>query len=208
MNKQRLEALAEGIFAIVMTLLVIEIQVPEIHHTVTNYELFEAIAKLTPLFLSYILSFLVLATFWRAHVFMISYYTKEIDNHVININILFFMLIGLIPFSSHLLGTYPESQFAVIWYGINISMISISLYILRIYLKLTKKLDFEKFNSKDRRYSRIRLLIPLISTILVIPISFWNTSVSIFIYTFIVLFNFFPGGIVFFEKLFSIKQSK
>lgn len=206
MNKQRLEALAEGIFAIVMTLLVIEIRVPEIHHIVTNKELSEAVFELTPLFLSYILSFFVLSTFWRAHLYMISYITKEIDNHVLNINILFFMLIGLIPFSSHLLGSYPNSQFAIIWYGINISLISLTLFVLRTYLKLSKKVDPDKFYTKDRKYSRIRLLIPLIATLLVIPISFWNTNFAIFIYTFVVVFNFFPGGIYFIENILGLKK--
>ncbi len=206
MNKQRLEALAEGIFAIVMTLLVIEIRVPEIHHIVTNKELSEAVFELTPLFLSYILSFFVLSTFWRAHLYMVSYITKSIDNHVLNINILFFMLIGLIPFSSHLLGSYPNSQFAIIWYGVNISLISLTLYGLRTYLKLTKRFDPEKFYTKDRKYSRIRLLMPLIATLLVIPISFWNTNFAIFIYTFVVVFNFFPGGIYFIENILGLKK--
>lgn len=148
MNKQRLEALSEGIFAIVMTLLVIEIRVPEIHHTITNKELSEAVFELTPIFLSYILSLFVLVTFWRAHLYMISYISKEIDNHVLNINILFFMLIGLILFSSHLLGSYPYNQFAIIWYGINISLISLTLFGLRTYLKLSKKLILKNFIQK------------------------------------------------------------
>ena len=202
MNKQRLEALAEGIFAIVMTLLVIEIKVPEIHHTVTNAELGEAVRQLTPLFLSYMLSFTVLATLWRAHVFMISYYAKKIDTHIVIFNIIFFIFVALLPFSAHLLGEYHYTQFAIIFYGINISLLSLILYGLRTYMRLSHNIDEDKFYTSDRKYTRIRILLPLLSTLLAIPLSFWNTNISLVMYTFVVLFNFFPGGITFIERIY------
>lgn len=203
MNKQRFEALAEGIFAIVMTLLIIEIKVPEIHHIVTNKELSEAVRELTPLFLSFILSFTVLATLWRGHVFMISYCAKAIDINIININIIFFILVALFPFSAHLLGSYHYTQFAIIFYGINISLLCLTLYGLRTYMRISGNIDKEKFYTSDRRYSRIRILLPLFCSILAMPLSFWNTNISIIMYTFVVLFNFFPGGIVFIENIFT-----
>ena len=201
MNKQRFEALTEGIFAIVMTLLVIEIKVPEIHHIATNLELWEAIKELTPLFLSFILSFTVLATLWRAHVFMISYYAKSIYTHIININIIFFFLVALLPFSAHLLGAYHYTQFAIIFYGLNISLLSLTLYGLRTYMRISGNIDSEKFYTSDRKYTRIRILLPLLCSMLAIPLSFWNTNISIIMYTFVVLFNFLPGGIVFIENI-------
>lgn len=203
MNRQRLEALTEGIFAIVMTLLVIEIKVPEIHHIATNKELWEAVRDLTPLFFSFILSFTVLATLWRAHVFMISYYAKSIDTNIVNINIIFFILVALLPFSAHLLGSYHYTQFAIIFYGINISLLSLTLYGLRTYMRISGNIDKEKFYTPDRRYSRIRTLLPLFCSILAIPLSFWNTNISIIMYTFVVLFNFLPAGIVFIENIFT-----
>jgi uncharacterized membrane protein len=160
------------------------------------------VRELTPLFISFILSFTVLATLWRAHVFMISYYAKSIDAHMVNINIVFFIFVALLPFSAHLLGEYNYTQFAIIFYGINISLLSLTLYGLRRYMIVSGNIDKEKFYTPDRKYSRIRVLLPLLCSMIAIPLSFWSTKISIIMYTFVVIFNFFPGGIVFIENLF------
>ena len=65
----RLEALADGVFAIVMTLLVLELGVPVVAEA-TNAEIGEALAEMWPEFLIYALSFLVLGAFWLMHKMM------------------------------------------------------------------------------------------------------------------------------------------
>ena len=103
MNHNRLDQLADGIFAIVMTILVFDIKVPAIWGPVDNFGLWLEIKKLFPLLLSYILSFSLLFTYWRAHHFFVSIYAKNVDSMLTNINALFFMLISLIPFSASIL---------------------------------------------------------------------------------------------------------
>jgi uncharacterized membrane protein len=93
-----------GIFAIVMTILVFEIRVPELQSNATSWDIALALRNATPLFLSYMLSFAVLFTYWRAHHFITSVYAKNIDIRLTNINAVFFFFVALIPFSSHLLG--------------------------------------------------------------------------------------------------------
>src|SRR3989344_7256968 len=97
MNHTRLDQLSDGIFAIVMTILVFQIELPELWGPVTNLGLWLEVEKLLPLALSYVLSFALLFTYWRAHHFFISIYAKNIDSMLTNINALFFMLISLVP---------------------------------------------------------------------------------------------------------------
>src|SRR4051812_17999991 len=102
MKQLRLEALADGIFAIVMTILVFEIRVPELLAP-TNQSLLYTLTDLLPVFLSYLLSFSLLFTYWRAHHFTASVYSKNIDITMTNINAIFFFFVALVPFSSHFL---------------------------------------------------------------------------------------------------------
>src|SRR3989344_2871460 len=106
MSHARLDQLSDGIFAIVMTILVFEIKVPTIWGPLDNMGLWLEIKHLLPLFLTYILSFTLLFTYWRAHHFFVSVYAKNIDSMLTNINALFFMLISLVPFSASILGQF------------------------------------------------------------------------------------------------------
>src|SRR3989338_5087526 len=98
MSHTRLDQLSDGIFAIVMTVLVFEINLPIIFGTIDNAQLWIEIKNLLPVFLSYVLSFALLFTYWRAHHFFISIYAKNVNSMLSNINALFFMLISLVPF--------------------------------------------------------------------------------------------------------------
>jgi uncharacterized membrane protein len=122
MKQHRFEALADSIFAIVMTILVFEIRVPIYDGIVSDKTLFDAIMNIYPLFLSYLLSFSLLFTYWRAHHFITSVLAKNIDLKLSNLNALFFLFVGLVPFSSHLLGAYSYTETAIITFAVNIIM--------------------------------------------------------------------------------------
>ncbi len=128
MKQTRLDQLADGIFAIVMTLLVLEIRVPIIDGPLTNAAVLEALISVMPLFLSYLLSFMLLFTYWRGHHYIASVLAKNTDNTLTTINAFFFLFVGLDPFSTLLLGKYAESQAVIIIYGVHIIIIGLLLY--------------------------------------------------------------------------------
>src|ERR1700690_1942820 len=134
MNHARLDQLSDGIFAIVMTILVFQIKLPAILGPTDNSGLWSEITKLLPLILSYILSFALLFTYWRAHHFFISVYAKTIDSKLTNINALFFMLISLVPFSASILGQFSRNELSVIIFGIHIILIGLVLFWMRNYV--------------------------------------------------------------------------
>ena len=171
MKTSRIDGLADGIFAIVMTLLIIEIRVPEFHKNTNNLELWHALTKLGPLCLSYVLSFSLLFTYWRAHAFVIAN-AKAFNIKLTNQNALFFFFVGLIPFTTHLLGRYNYTQLAIVLYGLNIILIGLSLFRMKKYIMKSNHLDASLLTSKSIRHANIRLLIPVICSLLAILICF------------------------------------
>ena len=121
-SKSRIEMLTDGIFAIVMTLLVLEITVPQLAHSeVVAGELPKRLFELWPVIYSYALSFVILGFFWISHHDQF-YYIKRANRIFAWITIFYLMFIAFIPFSTALLGEYTSQQISVVIYGINIAV--------------------------------------------------------------------------------------
>lgn len=189
MKQSRLDELSDGIFAIVMTILVFEIRIPELPSPVTNFDLVMAFKPLIPLFMSYLLSFSLLFTYWRAHHFIASVYAKNLDSRLININALFFLLIGLVPFTTQLLGHYSTVQAAIVMYGIHMILISLTVLWMREYVFNSKSIENADVDPIELRNGMIRTYIPIISGLLAIIVSFYSIKISLVFYTFAILFN-------------------
>ena len=200
MNHTRLDQLSDGIFAIVMTVLVFQIELPAIWGPVGNLELWSEIKKLLPLLLSYILSFSLLFTYWRAHHFFISIYAKNVDSTLININALFFMLISLVPFSASILGQYGKNELSVAIFGAHIILIGLTLYWMRRYVIYSPHIQNPEISAREIRGSTIRTLAPVIFALVAIPLSFINIKLSLTLFTLAVIFNLSSYSTRFFEK--------
>jgi len=101
----RLETLTDGIFAFSMTLLVLFIDVPKSHHLNDPIQLHNYLSTQYPQFLSYLVTFLLLANFWIMH-HQISNHIKKTDKLHLWLNIVFMLFIVLLPFFSVVLGDY------------------------------------------------------------------------------------------------------
>ncbi len=204
MKKERLDSLADGIFAIVITLLVIEIRVPELHGIVTNSELLYAIYELYPLFLAYVLSFSLLFTYWKAHNYLLSVYAKNINPVLLNYNALFFFFVALVPFSAHMLGRYSDTQVGVTILGLNTICIGLTLMFMRRYILQSKDIENaeEATTARNMRHGTIRTLVPVIVSALAIILSFANIQVALLLFTIAVLFNLIPQSASWVDKIF------
>lgn len=117
-DKGRLESLSDGVFATVMTVLVLSLSIPTIigasNAVVTSY-----VVGLGPTILSYVMSFLILAVFWARHNSIFRFIAR-VDNGVIWLNMLFLLTVGFVPFSTELLGRFWNTEIATIIYGSNL----------------------------------------------------------------------------------------
>lgn len=201
MSHTRLDQLSDGIFAIVMTILVFEIKVPIIFGPISNNELWLEIENLLPLFLSYLLSFSLLFTYWRAHHFFVSIYAKNIDSMLTNINALFFMLVSLIPFSARILGEFSKNELSIVIFATHIILIGLSLYWMRRYVLYSEHIKNPEISKKDIRGSTIRTLVPVVFAIIAIAICFWNITASLTLLTLAVIFNLSSYSTQLFENI-------
>lgn len=201
MNHARLDQLSDGIFAIVMTILVFQIKLPAIWGPIDNLGLWSEIGKLLPLLLSYILSFALLFTYWRAHHFFISIYAKNVDSMLININALFFMLISLVPFSASILGQFGKNELAVIIFGVHIILIGLTLYWMRRYVIYSPHIQNPEISKHEIRGSTVRTLAPVVFALIAIPLSFFSVELSLFLFTLAVIFNLSSYSTKLFEKI-------
>lgn len=194
MKQQRLDGLADGIFAIVMTLLVIELRVPKFTGKVDDLTLWTEFMKLGPVFLSLIISFALLFTYWRAHHFITSVYAKNLTVGLANINALFFFLIALVPFTAHLLGEYPSSHTSITIYGTHIIAIGIVLYFMRRHVEMSPKIETAIITKADRRSGYIRILFPVFAASVAILFGYVNPIVSTVLFAAAILFNLLPAS--------------
>lgn len=189
MKQARLDQLADSIFAIVMTILVFEIRIPDYIGIVSEQTLFQSLLNLSPVFLSYLLSFSLLFTYWRSHHFIESILAKNIDTHFSNLNAIFFFFVALVPFSSHLLGKYSYSQTAIIFFALNIILIGLSLFRMRQYVINSKTIENASFTKSENEHANMRILFPVGAAIVAIMMSFFSSVLAILLFTIAILFN-------------------
>ena len=189
MKQARLDQLADSIFAIVMTILVFEIRIPDFFGIVSDKELFDALITILPVFLSYLLSFSLLFTYWRSHHFIESILAKNIDTRFSNLNAVFFFFVGLVPFSSRLLGQYSYSKTAIIFFALNIILIGLSLYKMRQYVIKSKNIENESFTKIENKHANMHILFPVGAAMIAIIVSFFSNNVAIALFTVAILFN-------------------
>lgn len=202
MTHHRLGQLSDGIFAIVMTLLVFEVRLPDFYVSPSNAMLWSAIKTLEPALISYVLSFSLLFTYWRAHHFFVSIYAKNVDLMLTNINAVFFMLISLIPVSASLLARYSGTELAVTIFGVHIILIGLVLYWMRRYVLYSEHIKNPEISHREIFGSTVRTLMPVFFALVAILISFVNIKVSLGLFTLAVIFNLSSISTRMFEKMF------
>jgi len=118
-GKGRVEALADGVFAIAMTLLILEIKVPDIPPGELSH-LPRAILALWTKALVYVASFLVIGVFWVGHHAQL-HYIRHTNRPFLWMNLVFLLLVSAVPFSAALLGRYPNEPIAAVLYCLHLS---------------------------------------------------------------------------------------
>jgi uncharacterized membrane protein len=199
MKSHRISSLTDAVFAIIMTLLVIDIKVPEISHTATPSELSSAVFEAFPLMASFSISFTLLATYWMAHNYILYNYVAKTDRVFNYLNMLFLLTSSFVPFSAHLLGQYPENNFAITFYSCNIIIIGLSLYVLRQYILDRSNLLQENIRSKDVIHGTIRIFLPPVFAALAIIFAYLDKGLTYILLIFPFVFNILPGGLNYLE---------
>src|SRR5437763_13381123 len=113
--KQRLETLADGVFAIVVTLLVLEIKIPDLPRDASIGAMAHALRLQAPVFFSFAVTFLIAGAFWFLHQ-MSFHWIHRIDRPLVFINLGFLMFVSLLPFSTGMLGHFLGNPVGQMFY--------------------------------------------------------------------------------------------
>ena len=125
----RLIFFSDAVFAIVMTLLILDIRVPD----VAPREVLGLVFDLWPKILSYVLSFLVIGLYWIGH-HQTFRYVRSYDRTLLWLNLVFLLSISFIPFPTALLGEYGELRFSVIFYAASLGVARLLLALMWWYV--------------------------------------------------------------------------
>ena len=119
-DKKRLEAFSDGVFAIVMTLLVLELKVPHIEHSENAADVWAALVAVRSTFFSWAVSFFFVALIWLHHSQILRMSVKS-DYGTTWINTFLMFFICLLPFPTSMMGEYPLSPIIVMLWGLTFS---------------------------------------------------------------------------------------
>lgn len=143
----RIEAFSDGVFAIVVTLLVLDLKVPELVHPRSVSELSHLLQEQFPKFLSWLISFIIVCKFWLNHHHLLSQ-ARHANYALAWLNSLFLMFQSFIPFPTALMGAYPTNPLAVTLFGIVMALNTLLFMALQAYL-LKHLLKLELVKAQD-----------------------------------------------------------
>lgn len=149
MTKTRLEAFSDGMFAIILTILVLELHVPELESS--SFEAFRiAMFQLAPKFFAFLFSFFIIAIFWINH-HAIIHHIHKVDTKLLwlNIGLLFFS--SLFPFITAFIGDYMMNPFVVALYPLNMALSSVMINALWKYAYVDTDLAPNTLTDEEKR---------------------------------------------------------
>jgi uncharacterized membrane protein len=181
MGKGRLEAFSDGVIAIIITIMVLELKVP-------HEPSLEALRPLIPIFLSYVLSFVYLGIYWNNHHHLLQA-VRHVNGSVLWANQHLLFWLSLIPFVTAWLGENQAAPFPVALYGIVLLFSAIAYFILSRVLIAYHGKDSALVTALGRD-SKGR--VSMVFYALAIPLAFVNTWISCALYALVAIMWLIP----------------
>ncbi|WP_303317178.1 TMEM175 family protein [Flavivirga abyssicola] len=181
MKTNRLEAFSDGVLAIVITIMVLELKTP---HEAN----FEALLKVMPIFLSYLLSFIYIGIYWNNHHHLFQI-TERVNGKILwsNLHLLFWL--SLIPFTTSWIGESHFEPAPIAFYGIVLLMSALAYNILQI--QILKHHD-ENFVLRKALGKDIKGKISIALYVIGVGLTFFNGILAILCYIIVAIIWFIP----------------
>ena len=192
MSKERVETFSDAVFAIILTLLILELRVPNVanHSSLSQYA--AAMEPLIPKFVSFVLSFVIIAIHWVNHHYFFRH-LRSTPLEIVWLNNLFLLWLCFMPFPTAMLGDHPTDQFPILLYGVNQLLAALTFFSFRIYARYNNLFLADKESAKalGPRHS-----IPAITLCtLSIVFAFVNVYLSLVFFSLVPLIYFAPNMI-------------
>jgi uncharacterized membrane protein len=160
-NVNRIGGISDGVFAIAMTLLVLELKLPELETPLSQQVFLEALSKQLPHFVSWLISFAILCRLWITQHALLEQGEKK-SRYFTSLNFVFLGAISFIPFPTSLISEHPDQLLSVIIFSLTLL---IAWGAMIGMWRHQKKLDSKTVDpsSEDRLIKRVIILMPVIA---------------------------------------------
>jgi uncharacterized membrane protein len=181
-NKNRLEAFSDGVLAIIITIMVLELKIPE-------GTSFQSLRPVIPEFLSYFLSFVFIGIYWGNHHHLL-HTVQRVSSGIIwsNLNLLFWL--SLVPIATGWMGTNHFAQNAVAVYAALLAVCGFAYYILQQII--IRCHDFNPLMSEAMRKQSRKGMISQVSYMAAVPLAYVNPLISAAIFVIIAVLWIIP----------------
>ncbi|TIN77198.1 MAG: DUF1211 domain-containing protein [Mesorhizobium sp.] len=181
MGKGRVEAFSDGVMAIIITIMVLELKVP---HSAD----FSALAPLWPTFLSYVLSFIYVGIYWN-NLHNMFHTVQRVDGRVLWANLHLLFWLSLMPVTTAFMGENHFAPVPVAVYGVVLALCAAAYFILVVLLHRLHGNDtaFARAAGTDRKEK-----ISVVLYIAAIPLAFVNQWISVALYVLVAMIWFVP----------------
>jgi len=190
MNKTRLEAFSDGVFAIVITLLILNVHVPD-GRSLTM----QSLRPLVPSLATFVLSFIIVGVYWVAHHHMM-HFVVQVNRRLLWLNLLTLLTVVFIPFPTSLLGTGFNNPLAVRLYGLSLIATNFSGLLFWLYLTAHKELMVPNVTTQFSRTVIVIHSSPMLGYGLAVILAGWSPAVSLVLYAAVPLFFILPNPLL------------
>lgn len=181
-----MEALSDGVFAIVMTLLVLELKIPELARNVSVGDLRHALGHEAPVFFSFAVTFMFASLFWYLHHVLLNFLT-EFPRKLIVANLAFLMFVSLLPFSVGVQGHFLRNPLAqTIYFSNQFGIAAFLLLQWRIAHHLSVVTDP---SGRDARIFNVRLIALAVGTLFAIAVAWANSVFSYYAFMMVMILS-------------------
>jgi uncharacterized membrane protein len=174
----RVMALSDGVIAIILTLLVLEIQVPDL---TAGQSLSEALEEVRPSLIGFLISFVVVALSWAGHRDLFVH-IRRTDRSLVWLNILYLLPLSLLPFGAALISRYDREPVGLRIYGMVLLLIALTRLTVWLYATNRPHLLFEPVDRRTRTVGALLVAIPAAIYTVAILISEAAPGASLAIY--------------------------
>ncbi len=185
-DPDRVKAFTDGVFAIIITILVLEISVPP---DLSEQSLAEALDELRPEMTAWVISFLITGMYWVWHRDLFNQ-VRAVNRDVVWLNLLFMLPAALIPFGASVLGEYPGVPLALHAYGVVLIATSVMRWVLYAYVTRRPELLFDPLTDRQRRIGGLLATAPIAIYLLAMVVATAAPSVSVALYLAVPLLYF------------------
>lgn len=176
-DKPTMMVFADAVFSIAITLLVLEIRLPELDPA-TNSALVSALLTDIPAFMGYVISFFSIASWW-VQVHQLYSYVHKLDRRLMWLTICFLFFIGFTPFATYVFAHYPELLVAYLFYLAVYLLSGAVYYICAVYANNHRELMVLELD--EAMIGRLRRVLAIYAAValLTVPIAYFNTFAAI-----------------------------